>query len=116
MGDDVWHKPLLNVDEINGLLYEGIPAFTFTKNLRHRVVSILETMLQIDMTKSINVSLEALGDINLHFVATTNSIACKILLASIMGTHNVCCKYFRKSCLKLVHVAFVGLVNSMKQF
>ena len=82
--DDVWHKPLLNVDEINGLLYEGIPAFTFTKNLRHRVVSILETMLQIDMTSSINVSLEALGDINLHFVVNNEFYS----LQNIVGINN----------------------------
>ena len=66
--DDLWQKPLLHVDDTNSLLYEGIPAFTLTRNLRHRLASIFETMLDIDVQSAINISIRILGEANLHFV------------------------------------------------
>ena len=81
--DDIWEKPVLNVKDINSLLYEGIPALTYTKNLRGRAVSLFETMIGINASKAIEVTKDTLGH-DLHFLLSNEFYS----LRNLLGVNN----------------------------
>ena len=54
--DIVLDKPILNLNSINSLLYEGIPYLNNLKNLRLRATSVLETMLEFDPERALDIT------------------------------------------------------------
>lgn len=59
--DDTWGKPLLKLNAVNPLLYEGVPALRMAKSIRQRIGSIIEAAFEADTFRARDAILTCLG-------------------------------------------------------
>jgi Putative zinc-RING and/or ribbon len=98
--DEIWQKPLLNLSNINSLLYEGIPALTLTRNLRDRAASLLETMVDINVSRALDVSASTLGS-RLHFVVSNEFFSLDDLVGISTGEIQQILKLYTKRLVEI---------------
>ena len=77
-------KPILNLLEINSLLYEGMPGVTRTKNLRDRGAAVFESVLEVDAQSSLLIAVESL-DKRLHLMVPSEFFSLEDLIGITTG-------------------------------
>ena len=58
--DDLWNKPFIHLSTANPLLYEGVPTLRLARNMRGRVVQLIERVLESGSCDEISVVKDAI--------------------------------------------------------
>jgi hypothetical protein len=77
-------KPIINLLEINSLLYEGMPGLVNCKNLRDRAASVFESVLEVDAQATLLVASEVLNQ-QLHLVVPSEFMSLQDLIGITTG-------------------------------
>jgi hypothetical protein len=59
-------KPVLQIDVINPLLYQGVPTLRFIRNVKNRISNMLEVLMEVDASHAYDVIVDTLGVDKIH--------------------------------------------------
>jgi hypothetical protein len=83
--DHFGKRPVLQVNVINPLLYEGVPALRFVRNVKNRISSMLDILMDLDASQVQAIILDTLGREKIHVCACDELLSIEDLVSVQTG-------------------------------